>query len=159
VTSKTFGLAGLRIGWIATKNKRIYNSMAALKDYTTICNSAPSEFLAEVAIRNHRMLAGRNLGIIKGNLSVLDGFFRDHCEQFFWIRPRAGSMAFPRCLRGGVESFCDELVRKAGVLLLPGSVYDDNANHFRLGLGRKNLPQAISRLSGFLDTGYFESNQ
>jgi aspartate/methionine/tyrosine aminotransferase len=159
VTSKTFGLAGLRIGWIATKNKRIYNSMAALKDYTTICNSAPSEFLAEVAIRNHKKLAERNLGIIKENLSVLDGFFRDRGEQFFWIRPQAGSMAFPRCLMGGVESFCDELARKAGVLLLPGSVYDDNANHFRLGLGRKNLPQAISRLIGFIETGYFESSQ
>ena len=153
VTSKTFGLAGLRIGWIATKNKRIYNSMATLKDYTTICNSAPSEFLAEVAIRNHQKLAERNLGIINENLSVLDGFFRDHGEQFFWIRPRAGSMAFPRYLKGGVESFCDELVRKAGVLLLPGSVYDDNANHFRLGLGRRNLPQAISRFKAFLETG------
>jgi aspartate/methionine/tyrosine aminotransferase len=54
VTSKTYGLAGLRIGWIATKNKKIYDKMASLKDYTTICNSAPSEFLAEVAMRNER---------------------------------------------------------------------------------------------------------
>ena len=52
VTSKTYGLAGLRIGWIATKNKKVYENMAALKDYTTICNSAPSEFLAEVAMRH-----------------------------------------------------------------------------------------------------------
>lgn len=151
VTSKTYGLAGLRIGWIATKNKMVYKSMAALKDYTTICNSAPSEFLAEVAMRNHQKLAARNLLIIKENLSVLDGFFQDHIEQFSWSRPRAGSMAFPRYLAGDVESFCDELVRKAGVLLLPGSVYDERANHFRLGIGRKNLPQAISRLSEFLD--------
>ena len=153
VTSKTYGLAGLRIGWIATKNKRVYKSMAALKDYTTICNSAPSEFLAEIAIRNHRKLAERNLLIIKDNLSVLDGFIQGHSEQFSWTRPRAGSMAFPRYLAGNVESFCDELVRKAGVLLLPGTVYDDHANHFRLGIGRKNLPQAISRLNEFLDKG------
>jgi aspartate/methionine/tyrosine aminotransferase len=151
VTSKTYGLAGLRIGWIATKNKKVYKSMAALKDYTSICNSAPSEFLAEVAIRNHRKLAERNLLIIKENLSVLDGFFQEHGEHFSWTRPRAGSMAFPRYLAGDVGSFCDELVRKAGVLLLPGSVYDDHANHFRLGIGRKNLPQAISRLNEFLD--------
>jgi aspartate/methionine/tyrosine aminotransferase len=153
VTSKTYGLAGLRIGWIATKNKKVYKSMAALKDYTSICNSAPSEFLAEVAIRNHRKLAERNLLIIKENLSVLDGFFQEHGEHFSWTRPRAGSMAFPRYLAGDVGSFCDELVRKAGVLLLPGSVYDDHANHFRLGIGRKNLPQAISRLNEFLDKG------
>ena len=57
VTSKTYGLAGLRIGWIATKNKKIYDNMASLKDYTTICNSAPSEFLAEVGMRNRQKLA------------------------------------------------------------------------------------------------------
>ncbi len=44
VMSKTFGLAGLRIGWVATRNTRIFNEMAAFKDYTTICNSAPVSF-------------------------------------------------------------------------------------------------------------------
>ena len=152
VTSKTYGLAGLRIGWIATKNKKIYERMASIKDYTTICNSAPSEFLAEVAMRNRQKLIDRNLGIIKYNLSVMDNFFQRHANLFLWVRPRAGSMAFPRYLGGDVESFCDELVRKAGVLLLPGSMYDEHANHFRLGLGRKNLPEAVAKLEGFLQT-------
>jgi aspartate/methionine/tyrosine aminotransferase len=151
VTSKTYGLAGLRIGWIATKNKKIYEKMASLKDYTTICNSAPSEFLAEVAMRNRHKLIERNLRIIKQNLAVIEDLFTRHADQFSWVRPQAGSMAFPRYLRGDVETFCDTLVKKAGVLLLPGSVYDDSRNHFRLGLGRKNLPQAVGRLEAFLE--------
>jgi aspartate/methionine/tyrosine aminotransferase len=150
VTSKTYGLAGLRIGWVATKNREIYEKMASLKDYTTICNSAPSEFLAEVAMRNRQALAARNLGIIKDNLTVLDDFFARHTDRFSWVRPRAGSMAFPRLLQGDVEEFCDRLVRSAGVLLLPGPIYDDSSNHFRLGLGRKNLRQAVARLEEFL---------
>jgi len=150
VTSKTYGLAGLRIGWIATKNKKIYEKMASLKDYTTICNSAPSEFLAEVAMRNRKKLAERNINIIQQNIQVMDEFFARRSSLFSWIRPRAGSMAFPRYLGGNVDKFCDELVRKAGVLLLPGTVYDDSHNHFRLGLGRRNLPQAVERLDGFL---------
>ena len=150
VTSKTYGLAGLRIGWIVTKNKKIYEKMASLKDYTTICNSAPSEFLAEVALRNRQTLIERNLKIIKENLTVVDELFARHADLFSWVRPQAGSMAFPRYLGGNVETFCDELVKKAGVLLLPGSVYDDSRNHFRLGLGRKNLPQAVERLEEFL---------
>ena len=150
VTSKTYGLAGLRIGWIATKNKKIYAKMASLKDYTTICNSAPSEFLAEVAMRNRTKLAERNLGIIKNNLAVMNDFFAHHADLFAWIRPQAGSMAFPRLLKGDVEEFCDLLVKKAGVLLLPGSMYDDLRNHFRLGLGRQNLPQAVQRLEMYL---------
>jgi aspartate/methionine/tyrosine aminotransferase len=71
-------------------------------------------------------------------------------DRFSWIRPRAGSMAFPRYLGGTVETFCDELVKEAGVLLMPGSVYDDSRNHFRLGLGRKNLPYAVEKLEAFL---------
>src|SRR5215211_4906842 len=137
VTSKTYGLAGLRIGWIATQNKKIYEKMASLKDYTTICNSAPSGYLAEVAMRNRAKLAQRNLGIINDNLAVMDNFFTHYADLFTWIRPQAGSMAFPRLLQGDVEEFCDQLVKKVGVLLLPGSVYDDSCNHFRLGLGRK----------------------
>ena len=153
VTSKTYGLAGLRIGWIAAKNKKIYQNMAALKDYTTICNSAPSEFLAEVAMRNRTKLAERNLTIIKNNLVVIDELFTRYSHLFSWVRPQAGSMGFPRLLKGDVEEFCDTLVKKAGVLLLPGSAYDDSRNHFRLGLGRKNLPRAVERLDEFLVRG------
>lgn len=150
VTSKTYGLAGLRIGWIATKNKKIYQNMASLKDYTTICNSAPSEFLAEVAMRNRQTLIDCNLGIIKHNLSVVDELFSRHTDLFQWVRPQAGSMGFPKLLKGNIEEFCDELVMKAGVMLLPGTMYDESNNHFRLGLGRKNLPQAVERLKEFL---------
>ena len=150
VTSKTYGLAGLRIGWIATKNKEIYQRMASLKDYTTICNSAPSEFLAEVALRNRQRLVARNLGIIKSNLEIVDDLVTRHSSLFSWVRPAAGSMGFPKLLKGGIEDFCDSLVRKAGVLLLPGIMYDDSHNHFRIGLGRKNLPQAVERLEEYL---------
>lgn len=150
VTSKTYGLAGLRIGWVATKNKSVYDKMALYKDYTTICNSAPSEFLAEVALRNRQKLIQRNLEILKYNLNTMDDFFSRHADLFSWIRPRAGSMAFPRYLAGDVGSFCERLVHEAGVLLLPGSVYEDTGNHFRLGLGRKSLPQAVSRWDEYL---------
>ena len=150
VTSKTYGLAGLRIGWVATRNKKVYDTMAALKDYTTICNSAPSEFLAEVAMRNRQKLVARNLDIIKHNLNIIEDFFSRHTDLFSWVAPGAGSMAFPRYLAGNVDSFCDKVVREAGVLLLPGSVYDDTEDHFRLGLGRRNLLQAVDRLEEYL---------
>ncbi len=150
VTSKTYGLAGLRIGWIATKNRKIYQAMAALKDYTTICNAAPSEFLAEVALRNRQKLMDRNLALIQGNLVVVEDLFQRYDALFSWVRPSAGSMAFPRLSQGDVDFFCDDLVKKAGVLLLPGSTYDDFGNHFRIGLGRKNLPQAAERLENYL---------
>lgn len=150
VTSKTYGLAGLRIGWVATQNQDVVQRMAALKDYTTICNSAPSESLAELALRYREKLIERNLDIIRANLAIIDDLFARRADLFRWVRPQAGSMGFPRLVKGDVEDFCDRLVREAGVLLLPGSVYDDRHNHFRLGLGRKNLPEAVARLEAFL---------
>lgn len=151
VMSKTYGLAGLRIGWIATRNADIYNRMAMLKDYTTICNSAPSEFLSELALRHREALAARNLQIIQSNLILLDDFFSRQAGRFSWVRPKAGPIAFPRLLKGDVETFCDELVHESGVLLLPGTMYDHPGNHFRVGFARQNMPSALSQLEQFLD--------
>lgn len=153
VMSKTYGLAGLRIGWIATQNRGVFDRMASLKDYTTICNSAPSEFLAALALRHRELLAERNVGIIQHNLDVIEDLFARHAALFTCVLPRAGSMAFPRYLGGNVDAFCDKLVRRAGVLLLPGSIYNDDGDHFRLGLGRLNLPAAVARLEEFLSSG------
>ena len=152
VVSKNYGLPGLRIGWIATRNADLYRQIAALKDYTTICNSAPSEFLAELALRHRRKLQQRNLQIIADNLEILDDFFRRHADRFRWTRPAAGPIAFPHLLDKDVAGFCHELVTRAGVLLLPGTMYDDTGNHFRIGFGRKNLPAAVARLEQFLDS-------
>jgi aspartate/methionine/tyrosine aminotransferase len=152
VMSKTYGLAGLRIGWLATRNEDLLRQLAAFKDYTTICNSAPSEFLATLALRKAETIVERNLRIIRDNLDRLDAFFYSHRELFGWYRPRAGSIAFPKLLRGTVDEFCADLVEKAGVLLLPGTLYGERFNAFRIGFGRKNLPEALERLEEYLQT-------
>jgi aspartate/methionine/tyrosine aminotransferase len=148
--SKTYGLAGLRIGWIATQNADIYSRMAVLKDYTTICNSAPSEFLAELALRHREKLVARNLEIISTNLTVLDQFIDRHSDRIAWQRPQAGAIGFPRLIGRDVGEFCKDLVETNGVLLLPGTLYDDRGNHFRIGFGRKNFPDGMALLDDFL---------
>ena len=150
VLSKTYGLPGLRIGWIATRDAEVFRRMAAFKDYTTICNSAPSEFLAELALRHRERLAARNQAIIQENLALLDTFFARYEERFAWVRPKAGPIAFPRLLEGDVEAFCHALVTQAGVLLLPGSLFDQAGNYFRIGFGRRNMAEALRRLEKFL---------
>jgi aspartate/methionine/tyrosine aminotransferase len=150
VMSKTYGLAGLRIGWIATRNERLFNELAAFKDYTTICNSAPSEFLATLALRNAPAIVERNLQIIRKNLDHLEVFFGSHTDLFHWYRPKAGSIAFPTLLKGTVDEFCTDLVNNAGVLLLPGTLYNSGLNSFRVGFGRKNVPEALQKLEEHL---------
>lgn len=151
VMSKTFGLAGLRIGWIATRNQEIYASMASMKDYLTICNSAPSEFLATVALRNKSTIIARNRAIIERNLALLDEFFAKYSHLFNWTAPRAGSIAFPSIrFAQDVEHFCVDLVQKRGVMLLPGTCYDFGQKHFRIGFGRKNMPECLAELEAYL---------
>lgn len=150
VMSKTYGLPGLRIGWVATRNADIADKMAALKDYTTICNSAPSEFLAAIALRHRQRLVQRNLGIITANLKILDAFFGRHDTTFAWVRPTAGPIAFVRLTGSAVDTFCHELVNRQGVLLLPGNLYGAGGNHFRIGFGRKDMPAALGALEQFV---------
>lgn len=152
VMSKSYGLAGLRIGWISSQNTEVTRRMSELKDYTTICNSAPSEYLAEIALRYRNKLLERNLQLIEDHLILLDMFFALHPDRMTWIRPRAGPIAFPQLIGEDVDQFCHQLVVNSGVLLLPGSLYDHPGNHFRIGFARKNFPSALERLDKFLNT-------
>ncbi len=153
VMSKTYGLAGLRIGWLATRDKELYRQLAAFKDYTTICNSAPSEFLSTVALWHREEIVARNMKIIHDNLNLLDLFFAQLKDVFMWQRPKASSTAFPR-LREGIsaEAFCKAAVEKQGVLLLPSVHYGYGDSHFRIGYGRKNMAESLEQLEIFLET-------
>jgi aspartate/methionine/tyrosine aminotransferase len=151
VMSKTFGLAGLRIGWIATQNHQLLERLSSFKNYTTICNSAPSEFLSILALRHKDTIINRNLGIIKNNLLLLDAFFENFSKHITWVRPKAGSIAFPRLLiEKDVEEFCLELLKKEGVLLMPSTKFDYGSSHFRIGFGRKNFPECLKHFKAYL---------
>ena len=152
VMSKSFGLPGLRIGWIATKDNDIFKKIASFKDFTTICNSAPGEFLAILALKHREYILERNLGIISSNLLLLESFFKKYSDIFEWIKPKAGPLIFPRLRRGiGADEFCLDLIKKKGVLLAPGNRFDFGDHHFRLGFGRRNMPEALEQFDQYLN--------
>ncbi len=152
VMSKSFAMAGLRIGWLATRDRKVLDACARFKDYTTICAAAPSEILALIGLRGRERVLGRSRRIVADNLTLLDSFFRRRADRFSWVRPRGGSVGFPRLLGDdAVADWTAALVDAEGVLLLPGSEFGHPGNHFRIGFGRTNLPAAIERLDAFLD--------
>ncbi|MFF1905208.1 aminotransferase class I/II-fold pyridoxal phosphate-dependent enzyme [Kitasatospora sp. NPDC058218] len=156
VTSKSLGLPGLRIGWIACRDRELRSRLERAKHYTTICNSAPSEILARIAIRNRERILARNRAIIDANLPLFDAFFAAHADHFDWQTPDGGCVAYPRYLGAdGVEAFCTGLVEEAGVLLLPASIYRSEltatpADRFRIGIGRRDPAPALDALAGWL---------
>ena len=151
VMSKTYGLAGLRIGWVATHNddglmpawlrSRITPPSAAAPPVNT-CPNWP----CGTATRSPG-------GICRSSRTTCPCWMRSspsHADRFEWVRPKAGPIAFPRLIGEEVEQFCHQLVTSSGVLLLPGTMYDHPGNHFRLGFARKNMPQALEQLEQFL---------
>ena len=156
VMSKAYGLPGLRIGWIASKDKRILSKMERYKHYLTICNAAPSERLAIIALRAKETILQRNRNLLEHNLKKLDAFFQDFSDLFDWYRPAGGCVAFPRYLgNGDTNQFCEDLLEKAGVLLLPPRIFrselhDTPSDRFRIGFGRKNIEAGLAAFRAHL---------
>lgn len=154
--SKSFSLPGLRVGWLVSADLSMIEKISVLKDYTTICGAAPSEILAIIALRARDEILARNKIIISKNLAILELFFEKHKSIFSWHRPIGSTVCFPKLLLDvSIDHFCDLLMEKEGVMLLPASALGFPGNYFRLGFGRKNMPEVLTKLSGFLDkTGY-----
>jgi aspartate/methionine/tyrosine aminotransferase len=150
--SKTFGLPGLRIGWLATQDSQGLKRVSRLKDYTTICSSAPSELLAIMALRNRSRLIEQQHTRLRRNLKVLDRFFVEHQDLFSWNRPIGGSICFPRMnLDENTYEFCERLVKDTGIMLAPSRAFQFGDHHVRVGFGRENLPAVIERFAAHLD--------
>jgi aspartate/methionine/tyrosine aminotransferase len=148
--SKTYGLPGLRLGWLACRDAALLQKIVSLKHYTTICASAPSEFLTALAFRHRQKFIDRNRQIVLRNLAQLAAFFARHAERFSWTSPNASTIGFARLLpQQDVQAFCERLVQQAGVLLLPGTVYDEPA-HIRFGYGRRNMPESLAQFEAWL---------
>ena len=156
VMSKAYGLPGLRIGWIASKDKELLSKMERYKHYLTICNAAPSERLAIIALRAKETILERNRGLLRDNLMLLEKFFAEFSGLFEWYRPEGGCVAFPKFLgRGSTDQFCENLVAKAGVLLLPPRIFysellDTPGNRFRIGYGRRNMVEGLDAFRNYL---------
>jgi aspartate/methionine/tyrosine aminotransferase len=156
VLSKSFALPGLRIGWLATRDRSVLEACARMKDYTTICSSAPSEILGIIGLRRRDALLARSRAIVAANLSVLDDFFARRTDAFSWVRPRGSSIAFPRLVPDGLagrsaELFCAGLVEATGVLLLPSGAFGFGDGHVRLGYGRTDMAEALQAVERYID--------
>ena len=147
VMSKAYAMAGLRIGWVATRNAQLLDRIARLKDYTTICNSAPSEILALMALRAGDSVLARSRDIVAANLAELRRFLDAHAALVDCVPPRAGSVVFPRFTRLDAAEVSARLASNGTALLMPGMVFGADARHFRLGLGRRDLPDGLAALT------------
>jgi aspartate/methionine/tyrosine aminotransferase len=150
--SKSFGLPGLRVGWLASQDRQGMERISQLKDYTTICASAPSELLAIIALRSKERILKQQTDRTWRNLTVLDAFFERFQDQFSWNRPKGGSICFPRMLLvRDTYAFSEQVVEETGIMLAPSRMFQYGDPHLRIGFGREDLPQVVALFGEYLD--------
>ncbi|MDD9950796.1 MAG: aminotransferase class I/II-fold pyridoxal phosphate-dependent enzyme [Zetaproteobacteria bacterium] len=150
VMSKSFGFAGLRIGWVTSQNPELLSKLSKFKHYLSICNSAPSEWLATAILRNSDIVLRENNRLVKENYKIVKNYFKTQPHLFQWIEPKGGCTAYPKYLgAGNIQSIAEQLLQNKGVVILPDWVYEQNNQHFRISFGRKNCPEALKHFSDF----------
>ncbi len=141
--AKPWGLGGLRIGWLGSRNHALVKRVNEARDYSTMCSSTPGEFLAEIALRHATELITPRLVGARANRDLLSQAIAQvgqHLRQpLAWKCPQAGYTAFIQ-LPFPAEDFCRYLALERQVLLLPGSVFGPAYDHFvRIGFGGDSL--------------------
>jgi aspartate/methionine/tyrosine aminotransferase len=153
VMSKAFGLAGLRIGWLVVRDATVRARLLAYKDYTTICNSAPSEILALIALRAAPQVLARSRRIIQANVAAFAATCARHAPVLSMVPPQAGSVAFAQLnLAKPIAEVAHELAHQHGVLILPATVYGYPGNYFRVGFGKADFADGLARFEAYLST-------
>jgi len=143
--SKAYSLAGIRVGWIASRNPAIVEQCASTRDYTTIAVSQLDQAVATFALSPATIhsLLGRNIQLAKTNLDLLERFVVKHDEYCSYVKPVAGTTAFVKFERDGqpidAEAFCKTLQEKTGVMFLPGDVGfgDEFKGYVRIGFANR----------------------
>ncbi len=125
--SKTYGLPGLRLGWLASRDRdalRADRRSQALHDDLLERSERAPERARSAAPPGPRRPEPRDRAHEPAALSTRSS--TDTLTRFSWVRPTARPIGFVR-LHGVDETtaFCEQLVTDAGVLLLPGAVYDE----------------------------------
>jgi aspartate/methionine/tyrosine aminotransferase len=150
--SKAYGLPGLRIGWIACRDPALLARLATIRQYLSSCSAGPSEVLACLALKASDRILARNRGIAEANLQNLLGFFGRHPDLFECVAPEGGTVCYPRFQGdGGVDAFVLAMAERAGVLLLPASVFRSELlalpmDRFRIGFGRASFAAGLDAL-------------
>jgi len=163
--SKAFALAGLRIGWIASRDKSIIDAVAAARDYTTISVSQLDDQVASYALSEAVLpsLLKRNMELARINLGLLGGFVERYSRVCSWVRPTAGTTALIRFRREGGEEGVDDgefvvdVLEKTKVLVMPGGVCFGKGEDFkgtvRVGYvcHTEVLEEGLEKLGGYVE--------
>lgn len=131
--SKTCSMAGLRLGWIATRDKEALHILKQHSAYNMSSIGGLKEYIAISALKHQKALIDRNMSLLRVNLITLDGWLRQNKKHLSYVYPKAGSTVLVFYHQKNVSSikFCNYLFDTTGTLITPGDVFSV-PNSFRI---------------------------
>jgi aspartate/methionine/tyrosine aminotransferase len=148
--SKTYSLAGLRLGWIAGPTDLI-QAVAVHRDYNTISVGMIDDYFATIALEHRDAILKRSHEIVRTNLAILSAWVESE-PAISWVKPKSGTTALLKyAFDMPSREFCVELLDATGVMFTPGSALDMEG-YVRIGYAnhRTVLEQGLARVSDFL---------
>jgi len=133
--SKTYGLPGLRIGWLTCRDDGLLETLLAAKEQILICGAVLEEELAARVLERRSEILPLVRAKTERHLSIVRDWINDH-ECFEWVEPQAGVVGFPRLrpeLDVDVDLFYRALLEQHGTYVGPGHWFDQDRRFFRLG--------------------------
>ncbi len=151
--SKGFGLPGLRVGWVACRDRALLDAALVAKSTLSSCLSAGSAVLAAIALAAEAEIVPAARAIGAANWRRLQAIIAARPELFAPEPVRNLAIGYPRCLAAeGAGAFVERLAREKGILLLPGALWQTTlallpADRVRIGLGHTSGGPALDALA------------
>ena len=149
--SKTYGLPGLRVGWLTCRDERLMETLLAAKEQIFICGAVLEEELAARVLERRTEVLALVGAKSREHLAVVRDWI-DGNEVFEWVEPKAGVVCFPRirpAIEVDVDRFYCALLDEHGTYVGPGHWFDQDRRSFRLGFawpGREELVRGLEGL-------------
>jgi len=148
--SKTYGIPGIRTGWLICKDADLMQTFLGAKEQIGICGSVVDEEIAYQALRQRDAWLPEINGRIQEALAVTREWM-DGEELMEWVEPKGGVVSFPRIkldVPVDVDEFYRVLTEEFGTYVGPGHWFEQSRRHFRLGFGWPTLDELRGGLAG-----------
>lgn len=136
--SKSLSLAGIRLGWIVSKDKKVVEDCLTKRDYNTICVSMLDDQVASFALKHKTHILKRNHKLCADNLAILDEFIEKMNGVVTWVKPLGGSTCYLRLKEFDTNELARDLAENHSTLVVPGEVFCGRKGFLRVGFGNSS---------------------
>jgi aspartate/methionine/tyrosine aminotransferase len=150
--SKSFGLPGIRIGWMLCKNKQLMETFLAAKEQICITNSIVDEEIAYQYLLRKEELFAPVQATIRKNFSLLKDFMKNQ-NVLEWVEPKGGCVCFPRIKTNvdvDIDKFHHTLLNKYRTYVGKGHWFEEDGRFIRIGYSWERTEKLVKGLNNIL---------